>query len=165
MSLLARLALLFVIVPILELALLIQVGQLVGLWPTLALVVLTGVGGAALARSEGLRAFWAFQQQMSRGEIPGQAILDGLCVLLGGAFLLTPGLVTDVVGLSLLFPPSRRMIQGRLRRVVERRIQEGSVHFTVFRAGEPGRPEPEGEPEYIDLSDREIHTEDEGRDS
>lgn len=161
MSLLARLALLFVVVPIVELALLIRVGQFVGLWPTLALVVLTGVGGAALARAEGLRTFWAFQKQVSQGQIPGQAILDGLCVLLGGAFLLTPGLLTDAVGLSLLFPLTRRMIQGRLRRAVERRVEEGSVHFTVFRAGGGPAPDPHGEPEYIDLTDREIDTKDE----
>lgn len=162
MSVLARLALLFVLVPIIEIALLIQVGHLVGLWPTLALVLLTGVGGAALARAEGLRTFWAFQKQVSQGQIPGQALLDGVCVLLGGAFLLTPGLVTDTLGLALLFPPSRRLIQRRMRRAVERRIEEGAVRFTVFRAGGPP-PEPGagGDADYIELSEQQIETEDE----
>lgn len=160
MSALARLALLFVLVPVVELALLIEVGRLVGLWPTLALVLLTGVGGAMLARAEGLRTFWAFQKQVAQGQIPGQAILDGVCVLLGGAFLLTPGLVTDALGLSLLFPPTRRMIQRRLRRAVERRIEDGSVRFAVFRSGGGHESDRESGAEYISLTDQQIETED-----
>lgn len=131
MSLLGRLALLFVVVPILELVLLIQLGQLVGLLPTLALVVLTGVTGAVMARAEGLRVLWAFQSEMASGRLPGQALQDGISVLVGGAFLLTPGILTDLVGFSLLFPPSRHWIQGRLRRSMEARIRDGTVRVFV----------------------------------
>ncbi|NIP98416.1 MAG: FxsA family protein, partial [Akkermansiaceae bacterium] len=78
---LARLALLFVVVPLLELILLIQLGRVVGLWPTVGLVVLTGVVGAALARAQGLRTLWAFQESMARGRLPTDAIQDGLAIL------------------------------------------------------------------------------------
>lgn len=135
MSALGRLALLFVIVPILELVLLIQIGQLVGLLPTLALVVLTGVGGAALARAEGLRVFFRFRNELAAGRVPGQALLDGISVLVGGAFLLTPGVLTDLTGLSLLFPPSRRWIQRRVRARLERGLRDGTVRVVTMGPG------------------------------
>lgn len=108
-----RLLLLFTLVPILELVLLIQMGRWVGLWPTLALVIGTGVLGAALTRREGLRAWRAFQTEVWEGRLPGRAILDGLAIFAGGALLLTPGLMTDLLGLLLLVRPTRRWIQDR----------------------------------------------------
>lgn len=137
---LARLALLFVVVPLVELALLIQLGQWVGFWPTLGLVVATGVAGAALARAEGLRTLTEFRRETAEGRLPGQAILDGLAVLVGGAFLLTPGLLTDVAGFTLLLPPTRRWVQRRVRRWAERRIQAGELQFQVWRPGDPAAP-------------------------
>ena len=150
MNLFGRLFLLFVLVPVLELALLIQMGRVVGLLPTVALVLLTGVLGASLARREGVRVFFRFQSEIATGRLPGQALFDGLCVLVGGAFLLTPGVLTDLVGFALLLPPSRRWIQNRLRRSLERGIQEGTVRvvtFSGFGAGGPlgGTPDV-GEP-------------------
>jgi UPF0716 protein FxsA len=127
MNVLGRLALLFVIVPIVELILLIQIGQVVGLLPTLLLVVTTGVGGAMLARAEGLRVLFQAQRELASGRLPGQALLDGISVLGGGAFLLTPGILTDVVGFSLLFPLSRRWIQRRVRASLERQIEAGTI--------------------------------------
>lgn len=115
-----RLALLFVIVPLLELALLVQLGQWVGLWPTLILVFTTGVAGAALARSQGLRAVASVQSEMAQGRIPAGSLLDGLAILVGGAFLLTPGLITDIAGFSLLIPFTRRIV----RRLVSRKLDE-----------------------------------------
>ncbi len=131
MSVLARLALLFVIVPVLELVLLVEMGQLVGLMPTLALVVFTGVAGAALARAEGFRVFWAFQRELASGRLPAQPLQDGISVLVGGAFLLTPGILTDLAGLALLLPVTRRWVQRRVRRSLERRIREGTVRVLV----------------------------------
>ena len=129
---LSRLILLFVTVPLLELALLLQVGQWIGLGSTVALVVATGFAGAALARQQGLRAFLAVQQELAAGGLPGRSLLDGLSILVGGALLLTPGILTDVLGFSLIVPPSRRWLQGIVRRRLERRIQEGAVRLTVF---------------------------------
>jgi UPF0716 protein FxsA len=135
MNLLGRLALLFVIVPIVELMLLIEMGQWVGLMPTLMLVLFTGVTGAWLARAEGLRVFFQFQKQLASGQIPGQAMLDGISVLIGGAFLLTPGILTDVVGFSLLIPLSRRWIQRRVRAHMEQQIRDGGIQVVSMGPG------------------------------
>ena len=127
MTFLARLALLFVVVPVVELMLLIRLGQVIGLWPTLGVVVFTGIAGAALARAEGMRTVIAFQRELAQGRLPGQAMMDGASVLLGGAFLLTPGILTDLLGLALLLPPSRRWIQRRIRKRIERSVLNGGI--------------------------------------
>jgi UPF0716 protein FxsA len=138
----ARIALLFIVIPLVELALLIQIGRFVGLWPTIGLVVLTGAVGAALARAQGLRVLWAFQEATSQGRLPAQAIQDGLAILVGGALLLTPGLLTDLVGFSLLIPPTRSWVQSRVRNAIRRRIQDGSIQMAVVvpppHGGDPG---------------------------
>jgi len=135
MNVLGRLALLFVVVPILELMLLIEMGQWVGIMPTLALVVATGIGGAALARAEGLRVVFQFQKELAQGKLPGQAMLDGASVLIGGAFLLTPGVLTDFVGFALLFPLTRRWIQRRVKARLEGQIKDGTVRVVTMGAG------------------------------
>jgi len=135
MNLLGRLALLFVVVPILELVLLIQVGQWVGLPPTLLLVVFTGVAGAWLARAEGVRVFFQFRKELAQGKLPGQALLDALSVLVGGAFLLTPGILTDVAGFALLLPVTRRWIQAGVKKRLERGIREGTVRVVTMGPG------------------------------
>ena len=132
---LSRLIFLFVAIPLVELAILLQVGQLIGLLPTVSLVVATGIAGAALARHQGLRALLAVQEELASGRLPGRSLLDGLSILVGGAFLLTPGILTDIVGFSLLLPPSRRWIQRAVQRRLERRIDEGTVEFRVFTPG------------------------------
>ncbi len=123
-----RLVLLFLAVPIVELAVLIQLGRLIGLWPTLALIAITGMLGAMLASREGLRAWHAFQTEMAQGRMPGRPILDGLSIFAGGALLLTPGLLTDVLGFALLARPTRRWIQNRLvDRLGGRLMRQGQV--------------------------------------
>ena len=131
MSILGRLALLFVVVPLVELALLILMGQWVGTWPTISLVVFTGVTGAWLARTQGLRTMWRLRHDLAKGRVPGQAIMDGVSVLAGGALLLTPGVLTDLIGFSLLVPGTRRLIQKRVMDRLERRIQEGAVQVNL----------------------------------
>lgn len=139
MNILGRLALLFVIVPVVELILLIEIGQVVGLLPTVGLVVFTGVTGAWLARAEGVRVFFQFQRELASGRLPGQSLLDGISVLIGGAFLLTPGVLTDLVGFSLLVPVTRRWIQRRIRKRLERRIADGTIRVvTMGNAGGGG---------------------------
>jgi len=123
--------LLFVLVPLIELALLIQVGEWIGLLPTVLLVFVTGVAGAALARREGLRTVRRIQEQLGEGRMPGDALLDGAAILLGGAFLLTPGVLTDVVGLALLIPPTRALFKAWARRAAERGIEEGRIQVQV----------------------------------
>lgn len=137
-----RLLLLFILVPIAELALLIQVGRWIGLWPTLALIAGTGILGAALASREGLRAWHAFQLDMLQGRIPGRPILDGLSIFAGGALLLTPGLATDLMGFALLARPTRRWLQNRLmNRLGGSIVQQGQlfVRTSVGQRRERGR--------------------------
>lgn len=131
---LSRLIFIFVAVPLLELVILLRIGQWIGLGPTVALVVATGVVGAALARQQGLRAFLAVQRELAEGRLPGRSLLDGLSILVGGAFLLTPGVLTDLLGFSLLIPASRRWLQRLARNRLERRIREGTVEFQVYGA-------------------------------
>ncbi len=133
-KLLSRLIFIFVAVPVLELVILLRIGQWIGLMPTVALVVATGVVGAALARQQGIRAFLAVQRELAAGRLPGRSLLDGLSVLVGGAFLLTPGVLTDVLGFGLLVPMSRRWLQRLARRRLEGRMREGTVEFRVYGA-------------------------------
>jgi UPF0716 protein FxsA len=131
---LVRLGCLFVLVPLLELALLIQVGRWMGVLPTVAVVGLTGLVGAWLMRTEGLRTLARFQEELAKGELPGQALMDGAAVLTGGAFLLTPGVLTDALGFALLFRPSRRLLQAWAVARMVRGVQSGSLRVTFLRA-------------------------------
>lgn len=137
MSTLSRLFLLFVGVPLLELFVLVKVGQWVGILPTIALVVITGVAGGILARLEGLRTIWKIRSEMTHGRLPGGALLDGFAILLGGALLLTPGILTDVVGFSFLLPPTRKLLLRRIRESLDRRLKSGAIKITHF-GGFPG---------------------------
>jgi UPF0716 protein FxsA len=124
---LGRLLLLFILIPLIEMALLIQLGSLLGLWPTLALVVATGLIGATLARSQGLRALREVQREVAAGRMPAASLLDGLLILIGGIVLLTPGLLTDLAGIVLLMPFTRRRLREALRTRFQRMIQRGQV--------------------------------------
>jgi UPF0716 protein FxsA len=110
------LVLLFIVVPIAELAILIQVGQLIGVWLTIALLIADAVLGATLARSQG-RAVWRrFNLALQAGRPPAREVLDGTLVLFGGALLLAPGFITDIFGIALLLPPSRALVRALLVR-------------------------------------------------
>lgn len=102
------LLLLFIGVPILEIAVFIQAGQLIGLWPTLATVVVTAIIGTALLRAQGLATLARARQSLDQGKIPVEDIFTGLCLLVAGLLLLTPGFITDAVGFLLFLPPFRR---------------------------------------------------------
>lgn len=112
----------FVAVPLVELYLLLKLGDLFGPGPTVALVVVTGLGGATLAKREGLRVYSEWKSALERGRAPEVGVIEGLLVLLGGALLITPGVLTDLTGLCLLLPPTRRRLALHLRRMVERRL-------------------------------------------
>ncbi|MCA9529594.1 MAG: FxsA family protein [Myxococcales bacterium] len=142
-----KLFLLFTVVPFVELYLLMRIGAAVGFLPTVALVLLTGVVGAALAKAEGLRVLRQSQEALDRGELPAEGVLGGVLVLIGGVLLITPGVLTDAAGLLLLVPPVRRWVADRVRHNLEARIARGDVHVfhtTVMRGG-PFPPEP-GDP-------------------
>jgi UPF0716 protein FxsA len=126
------LLLLFIAVPIVELAVIIQVGQWIGLWPTLALLVADSVLGTMLMRSQSRLAWRRFNEALATGRPPAREVIDGALVIFGGAFLLTPGFVTDIFGILLLLPPSRAVLRGLL----VRRLAKGMV----VRFGPLGRP-------------------------
>lgn len=120
---LARLALLFILVPTVELVLLVYITDLTGsLALTFLIVILTGVAGAWLTRREGLRCWRSVQGEISQGRLPADSLLDGLLILLAGALLVTPGVLTDCVGFALLLPPLRRPIKSYLTRRFKDRI-------------------------------------------
>jgi len=121
------LVLLFVVVPAIELILLIEIGQRVGTINTLALIVVTGVVGAWLARKQGVRTFARLRRDLGEGRSPAVPIIDGVLILVAAAFLVTPGVLTDVVGFLLLVPMSRRLIRRQLQRRFERAIRTGAV--------------------------------------
>lgn len=127
-----RLLALFVLLPLVELVLLIQLGRWIGLLGTLALVIATGFLGAALARRQGLRAWVGIQRELRDGRMPAAAMLDGLLILIGGIVLLTPGLLTDLCGFALLLPPTRTVVKRYLRRRIERALETGDARFTMI---------------------------------
>ncbi|MFP2911949.1 FxsA family protein [Pyxidicoccus sp. 3LFB2] len=125
----------FTVVPFIELYLLLAIGREVGFLPTLAMVLVTGLIGASLARREGARVMRSWRESMARGQVPEDGILSGALVLVGGALLVAPGVFTDVVGLLLLIPPTRRFVAARLRRSLERKVHDGSVRVTTVGFG------------------------------
>jgi len=124
----ARLAILFVIVPIVELVLLIWLGDLISFWPTVGIIVVTGILGAWLAKWQGRAVLRAIQQRLQRGEIPSDSLIDGMLVLVAGALMVTPGLITDTTGFLLLVPPFRRLLRRRIKKWFKGKIRSGDVH-------------------------------------
>ena len=113
---------LFILVPIAELAIIIQVGQAIGVWWTIALLIADSVLGSLLMRSQG-RAVWRrFNAALQSGRAPAREVADGVLVIFGGALLLTPGFLTDVLGLILLIPPTRALVRGVVARRLAHRI-------------------------------------------
>jgi UPF0716 protein FxsA len=139
---LGKLLLLFTVVPVVELYLLITIGQNVGAGPTIALVLGTGLLGAWLAKREGSRVLRNWQESMARGEIPKEGVISSLLVLVGGVLLVAPGVLTDVMGLLLLVPWTRRWVAHAVRKRLERRFP---VHELVgdpsMFAGMGGMPD------------------------
>jgi UPF0716 protein FxsA len=105
------LVILFIVVPIAELYVLWQIGSAIGILPTIALLILDSVLGAALMRSQGRAAWMRFNRALAEGRVPGREVLDGALVIFGGALLLTPGFLSDILGLILLLPPTRALVR------------------------------------------------------
>lgn len=115
------LLLLFIAVPLIEIALFIQVGGWLGLWPTLAIVILTAVAGTALVRSQGFRAIQQLRSSFDELRDPTEPLAHGAMILFSGALLLTPGFFTDFIGFSLLIPAVRRGLLREIRKRMELR--------------------------------------------
>lgn len=124
---------LFIGMPILELALLIKLHGLVGFVPTVLLVFLTGVAGAALVRRQGINILFKIQQEMANGNLPAPQMMDGVMIVVAGALLVTPGLITDIAGFALLVPFIRGRIRFWLRKKLEEKVRSGYIQVNVKR--------------------------------
>jgi UPF0716 protein FxsA len=124
------LVLLFIIVPIAELALLIQVGQLIGVWWTILLLIADAVIGSWLLRTQSRAAWRRFNEALAQGRVPHREVVDGVLVIFGGVLLLTPGFISDIFGLLFLFPPTRVLLRGLLVRRGALRMM-GSMPMTA----------------------------------
>ncbi|OKH87346.1 FxsA family protein [Thalassospira sp. TSL5-1] len=133
----------FVVVPIIEIAVFIQAGELIGLWPTIAIVILTAILGTSLMRVQGLQTLARAQQELDRGEMPIGPLFDGVCILIAGILLLTPGFVTDTIGFLLLIPPLRRAIGAG---VILKLMKSGKMRMSFGANARQGRRQPGGNP-------------------
>jgi UPF0716 protein FxsA len=140
MSMLARLVALFLITPVVELFLLVKLDGLIGFWPTVGLIILTGLVGATLARREGLTVWRRFHERIATGGLPGKELMDGLIILVSGALLVTPGVLTDIAGLVGLLPLTRAAIRRLLLRRMTRAAERGALHIR-FAGIEPDQEE------------------------
>ncbi|MGA1869134.1 MAG: FxsA family protein [bacterium] len=117
-----KLLLLFIGIPLLELAILIKIGTIIGTLNTILLIFITGTIGAALAKWQGLEVMTRTREELAMGHIPSNELFDGVCILIGGFLLLTPGLLTDILGFILLIPPTREVIKGYIRHKLEQKF-------------------------------------------
>jgi UPF0716 protein FxsA len=125
------LAVAFILIPLAELAVLIAVGDWIGLVPTLILLLVVSVAGAWLAKREGLAAWRRLQLALAQGRMPTVEVADGALILLAGALLLTPGFLSDVLGILLLLPPTRAVARRQLPRLAERRLRRRGRRVTI----------------------------------
>ncbi len=118
-----KLLFLFTVVPVVELALLIYVGNIIGILNTVILVIVTGVAGAGLAKMEGLKTWYKIRESFARGVMPRDEMVEGLMILVAGAVLLTPGLLTDTLGLCILIPPIRSVMRSWITYKIKSRVK------------------------------------------
>lgn len=125
------LLLLLIIIPAGEIGFLLLSGRTIGILPTILLIFLTGIAGAYLAKKQGLETIRKAQEQLRFGRMPGEEILDGICIICGGTLLLSPGFITDVLGFLLLAPPTRVFFKRLLTKFFRNRINNGRI--TIIR--------------------------------
>ncbi len=139
-----RLIALFVIVPIVELAVLIEIGRYIGFWPTIGIICLTGVLGSLLTRTQGLAVWHQLNTKLQQGQLPGNELVDGLIILISGAMLLTPGIITDFAGFLGLLPLTRTYF----RKYLQKRFKDAQLKGTAsFSTGFYSRSTPPDSPE------------------
>src|SRR3954447_19718549 len=132
------LVLIFIVVPLAELYVIIQVGQAIGLVPTLVILLADAILGSMLLRQQGRAAWVRFNRALAEGRLPHKEVFDGVLIIFGGALLITPGFLTDILGLILLIPPTRAIVRAFAARSVRRRMATGAV--TIWTVGRGPRP-------------------------
>ena len=125
-----RLLLLFTVVPFIELTILLEVGQYIGVSSTLLIIILTGIVGAALARVQGFTVLQRIRQDIQMGRMPTDPLIDGLFILSAALLLLTPGFLTDLVGFFLLSPFGRNFLRRRVREYIQKKVTNNKSTFT-----------------------------------
>jgi len=128
-----KLVLLFVVTPLVELALLVYLGTIIGILYTILIVAATGLIGALLAKNQGLATFSRIRSSIERGVLPAEELFQGVLILIGGLLLLTPGLITDLVGFAVLIPRTRNIVAKWLRGLIQRKIQQREVRYWEIR--------------------------------
>jgi len=127
-----RLFLAFTLIPVIELYILIQIGTVIGSFSTIVLIISTGIAGAYLAKAQGMQTMIKVRASMQQGIMPTDDLVDAAIILAAGIVLLTPGLLTDLAGLLLLFPPSRNMIKKRVSDYFRRSVQSGVINVRRY---------------------------------
>jgi UPF0716 protein FxsA len=117
----------FIAVPTMELALLIYSGKTLGLFPTIAIILITGIGGAYLAKRQGLKAWNELRSRMATMETPGNALIDSVCIFFGGILLIMPGFLTDIVGFLLLFKGPRNIIRPFIQKWIYNKMKNNHI--------------------------------------
>jgi UPF0716 protein FxsA len=136
----------FIVVPLIEIYVLIQVGQVIGPWPTILLLILDSLFGTWLIRREGGKAWQGLRVALDSGRMPARELADGALILVGGTLMLTPGFVTDAFGILLILPFTRPVARRLLTKVVSRRLLAGQTNDRATRPGPgPGGPVVRGE--------------------
>ena len=136
-----KLFFLFIGVPVVELVLLIEVGKIIGLFPTVGLIFSTGILGATLARWQGLNVLRRVQGEFAAGRLPTESLVDGVIILLAAAVLITPGVLTDLVGFLCLVPVTRKLIKRSVWKRIERGVRQGHIHVGFHADGQtPNSP-------------------------
>ncbi len=127
--------LLFTVIPLAELGLLVYLGTLIGLWNTIIIVVATGITGAVLSRSQGIAVLRRIRNSLEQGAMPSDGIFDGALILVAGLLLITPGVVTDLIGFALLIPATRRCLKTPILRYLRRKVESGDVLYWHMHRG------------------------------
>ncbi len=146
------LALVFIGAPMVEIYVLVQVGQVIGVWQTIGLLILSGVVGAWLMKREGSRAWRALRSTLQRGQMPARELADGMLILIGGTLMLAPGFLSDLVGMALILPFTRpigrRLLTGLLTRKLGTNLG-GRAHYTGSSDGAPHTAQRPGEHDVV----------------
>ena len=121
----------FTLIPFIELYLLIKIGQFVGAFDTILIVIFTGIAGAYLARLEGIRTLFKVRESLNSGKLPAEEMLDAMLIFVAGAVLLTPGFITDLAGILILIPRTRYLFKRWLRKKFDQWISQNRINITT----------------------------------
>jgi UPF0716 protein FxsA len=132
-----KLLILFIVIPIIEIAILVKMGTILGFWPTMLMVIATGILGATLARIQGFLVLTRIRTELQMGRMPAEELIDGLLILIGGILLLTPGLLTDLMGFLMLIQWSRKLFKKWLGKRFRKWVQSRNARIINVHGDKP----------------------------